>query len=64
MKNLFRVGLPTVLLLGVAGAHAAVPSTVTDALTSASTDASTVAGLVVAIIVAIAAFKFMRRAIS
>lgn len=45
-------------------AFAAVPTEVTDSLTAANADAVTVAGLVVAIIVAVAAFKYMRRAIS
>lgn len=59
----------SVVLSGLAGvlsvpAFAAVPTEVSTALTDASADAVTVAGLVVAIIVAVAAFKYMRRAIS
>lgn len=59
--------LPVLVGLGAVSsvpAFAAVPTTVSDALTAASADAVVVAGLVVAIIVAIAAFKYMRRAIS
>ena len=52
------------LALGAGSVHAAVPTTVTDALAAAETDSTTVAGLVIGIIVAIAAFRYMRRAIS
>lgn len=59
----------SVVLAGLSGvlavpAFAAVPATVTTALTDAQADAVSVAGLVVAIIVAVAAFRYMRRAIS
>lgn len=65
MKNrAFRSLVPVVGLLGAGSAVAAVPASVTTALTDAQADAVTVAGAVIAIIVAVAAFKFMRRAIS
>lgn len=64
MKRSFRFVVPGVLMLATGGAMAAVPASVTTALTDAQADAVTVAGLVVAIIVAVAAFKYMRRAIS
>ena len=52
------------LLAVGSSAFAEVPAAVTTALGDAKTDAVTVAGLVIAIVVAVAAFKFMRRAIS
>jgi hypothetical protein len=64
MKSRKIVLLPALGLLGTGSAFAAVPTTVSTALTDASADAVVVAGLVVAIIVAVAAFKYMRRAIS
>lgn len=65
MKNRVALSLVPVLgMLGAGSAVAAVPASVTTALTDANADAVTVAGLVVAIIVAVAAFKYMRRAIS
>jgi len=64
MKSSKFLFVPALGLFGVGSAMAAVPASVTTALTDANTDAVTVAGLVVAIIVAVAAFKYMRRAIS
>lgn len=61
MKKLYLVPL---VALGASSVHAAVPTTVTDALAAAETDSTTVAALVIGIIVAIAAFRYMRRAIS
>ena len=66
MGNLKRWATAGVALVGSIAlpVYADVPEAVTTALTAAKTDATTVAGAVIAIIVAIAAFRYMRRAIS
>lgn len=65
MKNLKRVGLASVAMLGVSAgsAFAALPEGVTTALEAAKTDGVAMAGIVLAVIIAIAAFKFIRRAL-
>lgn len=56
--------VPAIVLATAAPAFAAVPSEVSDALTEMKADALVVAGLVLVAIIALAAFKFIRRAIS
>lgn len=56
-----RLALVPAATLAAAGAHAAVPTDVTDALGAMKDDALVVAGLVLVAIIAVAAFKFMRK---
>ena len=64
MLNKSRALVGAGLLAVGTSAMAEVPAAVTTALGDAKTDAVMVAGLVIAIVVAVAAFKFMKRAIS
>lgn len=57
------VSVGATLGLGIAQAHATVPTAVSDALTAAQTDSATVAGLALVIVIGIAAIKYMRRAV-